>query len=186
VLSGEIRKPGSFSAEAIEVLARLSPEAGRLFQAFCNLTTEISGYAPAVFVDPALATPVHDIDGNELMEFGLPYDLLCRLQDAGLLRAQLFSSFRVPGVQLRQPVIAGRSFRFQMPVVPNDTSDELRHTLTELLRMLMEPTRCRVVRLTAAGVQLSRIVHMTPNEEYTTRLRAWLVRLGLVPVLDGE
>ena len=83
VLSGEMRKPGSFAPETIEVLSRLSPGVAKLFQDFCGLTMDLP---PSNVLPIVLAQPFGAPGDNSLAPVGFSYSTICRLQDAGLVR----------------------------------------------------------------------------------------------------
>jgi hypothetical protein len=172
VLAGEIRKPGTFSAETIDVLAKISPQAGQLFQRFCNLTAEIPTLPPVV-----LTEPFGEPGSNALAPVGFGYDQICRLQDAGLVRTDLNSYFTLAPLVLQRIVIGGKMLQFRMELEQPATEG----APTTIPRALLDHRQCRVLRLTVAGQELRRIVHMVPNDVYIAKFIEWAQQLKLTP-----
>jgi hypothetical protein len=173
VLASEIRKPGSFSPETIEVLAKLSPNVAQLFQSLCNMTAVIGAEMPAVLA----ARYHHELDGKILEPYGLTYDALLRLADAGLVRSDLNIFFNVRPRSLQRVVVADRVMLFR-PITVVDASDEAMRAAAQDLDVVRQ---LPVITLTAAGIELRQIVHMTPNEAYVAKFVQFLARLGLEP-----
>lgn len=169
VLAGEIRKPGTFSPETIEVLARMSQETGKAFQAFCNLTMEVWGAEePALYWES-----FGDPNTNSLSPVGMSYTRIGRLQDAGLVRNDLTSFFTMPLSAFFHASLAGRPLWFGAET-KNDPS---------IHQALSNPAReHHAVRFTTAGIELRGIVHMTPNATYAERFDKWARTQNLDPV----
>ena len=170
VLAGEIRKPGSFSPETIEVLARMTPEVGRLFQQFCSITTQIGNTEHVFLFTEAFGNP----GLNALVPVGFPYDTICRLQDAGLVRNELGANIDVTPLVLITARLGGQSLGLEPPKGP------------ELLERVKQKRQLTGLRPTAAGAELRRIVHMTPNEVYVSKFLEWAKQLGLVPAAPSS
>ncbi len=154
VLAGEIRRPSSFSPETLEVLARMSRDVGVLFQRYCGLLTEL-GSADAVL----LTEPVGSIGSNAFEPFGFHFAVVCRLQDAGLVRNDLDAGYNLPAAVLIGARIGGKPVKFETP--------------NPLPSKLVDTRRFKCVLLTAAGTELREIVHVTPNEAYVAKLIEW-------------
>ena len=172
VLAGEIRKPGSFSPETIDVLAKLSPQVGQLFQRLCSITADI----PMIGLPVILTGPFGSAGSNGLAPIGFPYDLLCRLQDAGLVRSELNTTYTMPTLALQRIVIGGQALQFRIPTAISETEGS--DVVERGLHGLFKQTPFKTVTLTAAGVELRRIVHMTPNETYIAKFVEWATKLG--------
>lgn len=172
VLAGEIRKPGTFSAETIEILSKLSAEAGRLFQGLCNLTAEVPGLPPFVFTEP-YGSP----GTNALAPLGFGYDQLCRLQDAGLVRNDLTSYVEMPPAVLQRVTVGGKVLQFQIKPEPAVTAGAPPTPPS----IVLEKRKFKVLRLTVAGHELSQIVHMIPNETYIAKFVEWAQQFRLTP-----
>jgi hypothetical protein len=166
VLAGEIRKPGTFSPETIEVLARLSASVGELFQRYCGLTMDFGESLPLLWWDP-----VGDPNFNMFAVFGFPYAAFCRLQDAGLLRPTS-SQILMPPAAFQNIRIGRKVFRFH----PTDAFDPKIGEARQAFN---------VMQFTAAGAELWHIVHITPDDEYVKRFHEWLKRLHLTPRSDN-
>jgi hypothetical protein len=80
VLAGEVKQPGSFSKRSVGILAEMGPVVGRLFDSLCNVSTVISKHHVRV-----VTLGVGDVGENSLQEFGLPFEALNHLIEAGLI-----------------------------------------------------------------------------------------------------
>ncbi len=166
VLAGEIRKPGSFSPETIEVLARITPEVGRLFQAVCGITADLPSGGAWILWEPA-----GDPGANQMSSLGLSYDQISRLQDAGLIRQQMTDGAEFSPVMLSMMRIGG----VPVGLRPEGNLSDPRLVNKRLFRSL---------RYTFAGAELRRIVNPTPNPAYVAMFVEWAKRFGLIPNSD--
>lgn len=164
VLAGEIRKPGTFSPETIDVLSKLTPNMALLFQTMCNITTYTGNVAFVLF------GPLDEFSGNRFSSFGLTFYQLTRLSDLGLVRDGAVAMKEAPEF-LTGVLVGGASLGLATPAEGPDGAPprwKQRRNLAAL-------------QLTQAGTELLQIVHATPNPAYVELLRAWAVeQLGLV------
>jgi len=164
VLAGEIRKPGSFSPTAIEVLARVTPDIAELFQKLCGLVVDLVE-APT-FPAAVITAATGDAGRNGLEKFGLDYWNLRILQSAGLVGHDLTSTENITGRPFVGPVrIARRELRLVKlgRDVPANVSEFL-----DTVRSM------HVMYLTPAGEEIRQIVDTEPNSEYLRLLRDYL------------
>jgi hypothetical protein len=173
VLSGELRRPGSFSPETIEVLSRLSPKRAKLFQDYCGLSMELRGQpGMAPFV---LAEPFGAPGNNSLSDVGFPYLRICDLQDAGLVRPDVTAYQNFPPLLLS---LAAVGCRF-LNILPASTDQKPSTRAAQVQRL-------STLFFTQAGAELRTIVHMTPNEAYIAKLLSWLEQFELRPRTSGQ
>lgn len=89
ILSGEIRKPGSFSPASINTLATLSQPVALTFQKLCNMSMQIFDVA---FI---LTSPYPNFKVSGAKELDISYKQLVDLQDHGLLAGELSSTYEM-------------------------------------------------------------------------------------------
>jgi Protein of unknown function (DUF2806) len=166
VLAAEIRKPGSFLPETLEVLAKLSGQVALMFQRLCGLVTKVDGYDPAVLLEPL---PIGH--GNELAAFGIPIEHIWRMGDAGLLRVNFQNLTIMAPSAMCSARVGGRLLSFRpLRVAPGaPDSPEVRQAKAEM----NGAQSMRSFRLTAAGCELWEIAHATPNEDYMAKFLEW-------------
>jgi hypothetical protein len=156
LLAGEIRKPGSFSPITIQVLATLSPDTGRAYQEFANISMRfitVAGLNPFVLSDP-FGNPAN----NALAPVGFLYPKLTQLQDAGLIQTDLFAWQDVEESVFATPIeLAGRTLNF----------DSNRKDSNVVVRL-------HIINFTRCGIELRQILHCQPNEVYLSKFINWV------------
>lgn len=105
VLAGEIKQPGAFSKRSVGILAEMGPVVGRLFDALCNVSTVISAQHVRV-----VTLGVGDVGENSLEEFGLPFEALNHLIEAGLIFSEYDTFVGMPLAAVGQPFDLGGTF----------------------------------------------------------------------------
>ena len=85
ILSGEIRKPGTFSIRTVRIISQLDNEAAKLFQTFCSLTTSIWVDRVAIADARVISVKGDAAANNSLREYGLSFNQLNILQEYGLV-----------------------------------------------------------------------------------------------------
>jgi len=105
VLAGEIKQPGSFSKRSIGILAEMDPVVGKLFDSLCNISTVISKQHVRV-----VTLGVGDVGENSLEEFGLPFEALNHLIDAGLIFSEYDTFVGMPLAAKGQPFELGGTY----------------------------------------------------------------------------
>ncbi len=163
VLSGEIRKPGSFAPETIEVLSRLSPGVAKLFQEFCALTMRVPGAPPFV-----LAQPYGAPGTNALGPVGFFYSTICRLQDAGLVRPDVTTFYTLAPLNILGATVGNRPL-YPMLAIDFSKAPPPPSALAE--------QQMSALNLTQAGAEISSIVDIAVNEIYLAKVVEWLAGL---------
>jgi hypothetical protein len=102
VLAGEIKQPGSFSKRSIGILAEMGPIVGRLFDSLCNISTVIARQHVRV-----VTLGLGDVGENSLEEFGLPFEALNHLIEAGLIFSEYDTFVGMPFAAVGQPFDLG-------------------------------------------------------------------------------
>lgn len=172
LLAGEIKKPGSFAPSTVEVLSRLTPSLAQTFQNFCNISMTLK--LPAQLVGSlddfcfVVVEPYGNPGQNALSELGFSYQIITKLQDAGLvqndftawrdLSAAIFSlPVEIGGVELGGSIV---SF-----TIPEEFSQEA----------ILKTVKAKVLNFTTAGTQLRQIIHATPNKQYVEKFKSWVI-----------
>lgn len=177
ILSGEIRRPGSFSPATLDVLSRLGTTDAESFQRLCALTTDFR--VPTDFegaVPPRIiAEPYGSPGDNSLGPLGFSYLKLCALQEAGLIPYDLTAwSILSPAIFLECEIRVGStSLRF-LPTPATSASPE---------------RRAKCINLTRAGQELFRIANVETNSGYVDKLAGWIeasFRLKLASRVTGQ
>jgi hypothetical protein len=110
VLAGEIKQPGSFSKRSVGILAEMGPVVGRLFDSLCNISIVISKQHVRV-----ATLGVGDVGENSLEEFGLPFEALNHLIEAGLIFSEYDTFIGMPLAAVGQPFdLGGTYYRLQV------------------------------------------------------------------------
>ena len=165
VLAGEIATPGAFSLRTLEVLKNLSQREARLFSDVCGMAMQ-GGW---------IAQPGNDIN-TAFTPFGLTYDSIMELRDAGLLQY---------GDGL------WRKFEFQ----PNSFVHLANNGVLMAVLMVTDNAQARQIpslSMTTAGKEIQRLIEPAPNEEYLKLMATHLRSMGIAvkrgrptPTSDG-
>jgi hypothetical protein len=105
VLAGEIKQPGSFSKRSLNILAEMGPRVGHLFDTLCNISTVVSTRHVRV-----MTLGLGDVGENSLQEFGLPFEALNHLNEAGLIFSEYNTFVDMPHAALGHPFELGGDF----------------------------------------------------------------------------
>jgi hypothetical protein len=160
ILAGEVKQPGSLSKRSVGILAEMGPVVGRLFDSLCNISTVISRQHVRV-----LTLGVGDVGENSLEGFGLPFEALNHLIEAGLIFSEYDTFVGMPLAAVGQPFDLGGTF--------------YRLHVTEAKKMELDTTEKRAaalaavpgVTLSAAGRELRAIVAKKTMHAYIEKLR---------------
>src|SRR5262249_57023075 len=96
---------GSFSKRSVGILAEMGPVVGRLFDALCNISIVISKQHVRV-----VTLGVGDVGENSLEEFGLPFEALNHLIEAGLIFSEYDTFIGMPLAAVGRPFDLGGDF----------------------------------------------------------------------------
>lgn len=156
ILTGEIKKPGSFGPKSLLTLTLLDQETALLFRKFCSISYEcpqVGDYLTLVICEP-FGSP----GDNGLKRFGLSYSELTQLQDAGLIQNSL-TSWHTMKAQL-----------FQLPFKIGAEDYQLSYT-TETL---YEAKKISTLNFTKVGLELRKVSEMKTDATYNQQLISWI------------
>ena len=182
LLADEVARPGLTSLRTLSILRDLDTEVANIYSRFCSLSFTLVAGSTQVVGMGVVAVRGRPSE-NKLQEFGIGYLELVRLVEHGLIASD-FDSWRDYGPFLK---IAD-----QLGSVPRDAL-AIRYAGQEwFLRSTpgtepREEARLNSVLATHSGVELSRVVEIVPNEQYSSDLRKHLREnhLQLVRFNDG-
>lgn len=168
ILAGEIRKPGSYSPQTIQILSTLSQNVAQLFQNFCD----VSYLQTQLGVAGLLTEPFGQAGSNALSPVGLSYSNLTTLQDAGLIQHDLNAWRELMPVLFTVPFdVGGRNYQ----VIQADQSKE---------SIMRNPKQFTMLNFTESGLQLCSVLHLGTNPIYEVKLMEWLKnQFGLIPII---
>jgi uncharacterized protein DUF2806 len=159
VLAGEIKRPGSFSKRSVGILAEMGPVVGGLFDSLCNISTVISKQHVRV-----VTLGMGDVGENSLEEFGLPFEALNDLIDAGLIFSEYDTFVGMPLAAMGQPFeLGGTYYRLH---VTETRETELNTIENRTAALAAVPG----VTLSATGRELRAIVAKKTVLEYVVKL----------------
>jgi hypothetical protein len=163
ILSGEIRRPGSFSPKTINILAYLGPRQANQFLKVCALTFSYSIYENDHYI---ISPPIQrDSQFNDYwINVDLSYETILELQDIGLISATQFSLPFVYSELLKPFSVGCKKF------------------VVESIDHLTDKSQgVRAYRLSSSGSELSFIMRPAPNDSYQTRFLNWMADIPLIP-----
>ena len=157
ILSGEIRKPGTFSPRTIQTLSLLEQNTGNIFQSFCDSSFSIPNYGESLtcFICEPFGSP----GNNGLQNLGLNYSQLAQLQDAGLIQNELTAWREIPAQILTNPIKIGNK--------------QLEYKLTN--ESPKENIRISIINFTKVGLELRKVIEINQNTEYLEKFDEWIV-----------
>jgi len=167
VLAGEIKQPGSFSKRSIGVLAEMGPVVGRLFDSLCNISTVISKQHVRV-----VTLGVGNVGENSLEDFGLPFEALNHLIDAGLIFSEYDTFVGMPLAAVGQPFDLGGTY-YRLEVA--ETKETELHTIEKRTAALAAVPG---VTLSATGRELRAIVAKKTVHAYVVKLAKGFAERG--------
>ena len=175
VLAGEVESPGRTSVKTLDVLRDMNREVAESFQQLCSISSVIFSTTDTVFDCRAISLGKNAGD-NSLREFRLPFTVLNRLNEYGLIISDYNSYMPYNACIVRNTRVAA-PFVFQakewglVPELDFEEPDKLRIT---------------GVATTEAGSQLWRVVSTGPVPAYDEALRAFFESQKLRMVELGE
>jgi hypothetical protein len=167
VLAGEIKQPGSFSKRSIGILAEMDPVVGKLFDSLCNISTVISKQHVRV-----VTLGVGDVGENSLEEFGLPFEALNHLIDAGLIFSEYDTFVGMPLAAKGQPFELGGTY-YRLDVAEAKETEP--HTVEKRTAALAAVPG---VTLSATGRELRAIVAKKTVHAYVEKLAKGFAERG--------
>ena len=167
VLAGEIKQPGSFSKRSVGILAEMGPVVGRLFDSLCNISTVISGQHVRV-----VTLGVGDVGENSLEEFGLPFEALNHLIEAGLIFSEYDTFVGMPLAAIGQPFDLGGTY-YRLHVTEKKMTE-----LHDIEKRASALAAVPGVTLSATGRELRAIVAKKTVHAYIERLARGFAERG--------
>jgi hypothetical protein len=159
VLAGEIKQPGSFSKRSIGILAEMDPVVGKLFDSLCNISTVISKQHVRV-----VTLGLGDVGENSLEEFGLPFEALNHLIDAGLIFSEYDTFVGMPLAAMGQTFdLGGTYYRL-------DVTETKENELNTVEKRAAALAAVPGVTLSATGRELRAIVAKKTVHAYVEKL----------------
>jgi hypothetical protein len=159
VLAGEIKQPGSFSKRSVGILAEMGPAVGTLFDSLCNISTVISKQHVRV-----VTLGMGDVGENSLEEFGLPFEALNDLIDAGLIFSEYDTFVGMPLAAMGQPFeLGGAYYRLEVTETRETEANTIENRTAALAAV-------PGVTLSATGRELRAIVAKKTVQAYVVKL----------------
>ena len=146
VLAGELARPGTFSLRTLEALKHISQDEAEGFRVLCSLAMEYGW----------VAIPGHDLN-SALTDFGIDYNRILALRDAGLLLAgdNLAKFFKAP-----PDCDPGKHKVF---LINNGI-------LIELSGPILAHFSAPALIFSRAGSELQQLMSRSPNDSYLQRI----------------
>lgn len=170
ILAGEIRKPGSYSAQTIHILSTLSQSTAQLFQSFCDVSysqirTGMTGL---------LSEPLGNPGENGLAPIGLSYSNLTTLQDAGLIQSDLSAQRHMSPIVFTIPFsVGGRTYQLISTTPPSSTPQSFDDN----------KIRVNCLNFTESGAQLRSVLHLNHSDIYESKMLEWFkTQHNLIPI----
>ena len=159
ILSGEIRRPGTFSIRTVKVIAQLDNEAAKLFQRFCSIAISLRDYCD--IRDARVVTFKGSAASNSLSKYRLGFDNLNILEECGLIISEYHSYMPYSDCVEFENGNYYACIRFQ----------NRNYILRPIEREKMDrELKLYGVRLTNVGKELLDIIPIEQNEVYTRDL----------------
>ncbi|HWZ15881.1 MAG TPA: DUF2806 domain-containing protein [Mucilaginibacter sp.] len=162
ILANEINNPGQFSVRAIDVLSNLSKNEAEHFKILLSIKFENGN-------DISVLKTLK----NDLKEFGLSFDDLLNLDNAGLIYSDFNLDTYGNTVTLEQNgnEVSGWQFRFggKVQFLPDVTSVLKKYGMNGF----------PAIPFTRVGEELARVVKVEPNYEYWEQFKADWTNRGL-------
>ena len=163
LLAGELQAPGSFSKQSMSILSEMDARTGKIFETICNMSIHNPKMEDVGFLPRVYTIDMEGAGQNGLSEFGLDFNSLSALIEAGLINPNLYtnagfpSNFEMAGVWRKLVLIEKFSS-------PNETEEALQAARDVLSK------NHSVVLFTRAGRELRTIVSKHANEKYMEKL----------------
>lgn len=169
ILSGEIKSPGTFSIETVQVFSKLNKDVAEIFQRACNLSTKI-GKAVKI-----ISHPFAKVGQNQLMALGLPYDDFATLVETGLMRSEANEGFDISPHYFDRPGLSMSYAGADIVISKDDAAPEDSYLL---------PISFSGPSFTKIGSELRNVVTMHQSNEYLIKLSKWLGNHRLILYKD--
>jgi len=168
ILAGEIKKPESFSIRTVKLMGQLDSRAANLFRRLCSLSVVMENN---IYMLDCRVPSFGSAAQNSLSRYGLSFGELNVLQEYGLIISD-YNSFMNYGPAIAHNNTVGCCLRYGgslWGLVPDNPGDWQPDRLLKVYG----------VCLSNAGKELSNIVEIEPDEQYTSALNKYFLEQGL-------
>ena len=169
ILSGEIRKPGSYSIRTIRLMAQLDNNAAHLFVRLCSLSVSLRIPNSNVIID-ARVVSMGNAAANSLAQFGFGFDQLNVLHEYGLIISD-YNSFRDSSISV------ANNGQVNLPLTYQNQAYAL---IPKLSSYTPSPLHVHGVAFSQSGKELLRVVDIQPDQEYTQALTNFFDQQGFL------
>ena len=176
VLSGEIKKPGSFSIRTVRILASLDQEVAGHFARMCSMCISTSPE------DVRVISLEGNAGNNALQEYGLSFTTLNLLNEHGLVISDYNSWMDfLPCIEVS--VNGAEKQVYCMPLKFQGRHITLEPAFTASVNKVI---KMHGVALTKSGRELSKIVRAEPVQKYSQGIVQYFQQRGLRMVEGGD
>ncbi len=156
ILSGEIRKPGSFGPKSLQILTSLDHETALIFRKFCSISYSCPQLGDSL--TQVICEPFGSPGDNGLQKFGLSYSELTQLQDSGLIQNSLTSWHTMQALLFQLPFKIGTDH----------------YQLSSTSETLSEARKTKIINFTKVGLELRKVLEMKTDITYNEELISWI------------
>lgn len=176
ILSGEIKRPNSFSIKSVKILGEMDKKSAEAFQNLCSMCIVLQEPRGAI-IDARVLSLGRNAADNALEKYGLGFGQLNFLSEHGLIISD-YHSWRDYQFCIGQTLEASPSSRrvIQIPFSYMGKSWILK---ANPQRSDTTQFRLHGVALTRSGIELMRVVEVEAVETYTQELREFFGRQQL-------
>ena len=177
ILSGEIRRPQSYSIKTIRLVAQVDNRVAALFRLLCSLSVSIRIHNLPNNLNPILDAHVvlmGNAGDNSLRPYGLGFDALNILHEYGLIIAD-YNSY----VDYRTAVVHTVEHGPVPASIPAIYQNAPWVFVPKTARDISQDFRVVGVAFSTAGKELLPIMEITPNEDYTAALQKFFDQEGM-------
>jgi len=164
LLSGEIRKPGTFSIRTVRLISQLDNMAARLFQLLCSQSVSMC-FGKSMLFDARVVSFAGNAASNSLRQYGLSFNKLNILQEYGLIISDYNSYMNYA------PCIANDKMKIEATLC----YEKKHYGLVPIDKEKYDKTlKLNGVALTKAGKELLKIIPIEESPIYKKTLEEFL------------
>lgn len=157
IISGEVKKTGTFSLRTLEIIKNLSKEELDIFQRLCDISYSIPSFGDEFTC--VICEPFGSPGDNSLGKFNLFYSDLTKIQDAGLIHTSLtaWREMEIPLIFTFPFTLGDEKFTF----LQGDDTEEMKK-------------RNKIINFTKAGLELRSVLNIKRNNDYSKEFIEWM------------
>ena len=186
VLAGEVERPGSTSMHTLSILRDLSRDTAKLFARLCSLSLFYT-ISETTIHDGRVVSLGGNAGTNALSDYKLPYGALTRLEEHGLITSEYHSWLDYGSFPSRLQAISRGSPAISKSRIIQALGDDqaIKYAGDTWYLQCVEDgspigeIKIDGVAMSHAGRELSKVVTLTPDTEYTAALATFLMGKGL-------